>query len=60
MGQGAPPPPAPENHKDMGILRSTGPDQMENHRATASIHCWVIIGPPAKRHLDGFSLAGRS
>ena len=25
----------------------------------SSIHCWAIIGPPAKRHLNGVSLAGR-
>ena len=25
----------------------------------ASIHCWAIFGPPAKRHLNWFSLAGQ-
>ena len=25
----------------------------------SSIHCWAIIGPPAKRHLKGVSLTGR-
>ena len=30
-----------------------------SEKKLASIQCWTIIGPPAKRHLNGVSLAGR-
>ena len=36
----------------IGVLSSTGPEGYE-----ASTPCWAIIGLPAKRHLNGFSLA---
>ena len=37
------------------------PTSSEDNKATklASIQCWAIIGPPAKRHLNGVSLAGQ-
>ena len=47
-----------KNHKAIGSLSNTGPDPLKNQKAT-SIHCWAIIGLSAKRHLNGFSLAGR-
>ena len=46
-----------ENHKNIGFLGNTGPDPLKNHKA--SIQFWAIIGMPAKRHLNGVSLAGR-
>ena len=56
-GQGAGP---PENHKNIGFVRKTGPDPMKKSQSyQASIQCWAIIGTPAKRHLKGVSLAGR-
>ena len=33
------------------------PEKSQSYQA--SIPCWAIIGPPAKRHLNGVSLAGR-
>ena len=36
----------------IGFLSSTGPEGYE-----ASTPCWAIIRLPAKRHLNGFSLA---
>ena len=39
-----------ENKKTIGFLSKTGPDPLENRKATnqASIQLWAIIGPPAK------------
>ena len=54
-GQDLPPP--LKNHKNKGFFSNTGPDPLKNHKA--SIQCWAIIGSPAKRHLNGVSLAGR-
>ena len=36
---------------------SGSPEKSQNYQA--SIQCWGIIGPPANRHLNGVSLAGR-
>ena len=47
----------PEKSQNIGFLSKTGLNPLENHKAT--IQCWAIIGPPAKRHLNGVSLAGR-
>ena len=50
-------------HKNIGSLSNIGTDPLEKkHKATkkpARIQCWAIIGTPAKRHLNGVSLAGR-
>ena len=54
-GQGVRTP--PENNKNIGFLSNTGLDPLKNHKT--SIQCWAIIGPSAKRHLNGVSLAGR-
>ena len=49
-----------ENHKNIAFLSNIGPDPLKNHNATkAAFIFWAIIGPPAKRHLNGVSLAGR-
>ena len=46
-------PPPPENHKNIGFLSKTGPNPLKSHKATkTNTHCWVIIGPAAKRHLN--------
>ena len=42
-----------KNHKNIGLSSNTGPDPV-NRSFQASIHCWVIIGMPAKRHLMAF------
>ena len=46
-GSGSGPPPPPENHKNIGFLSNIGPDPL---KIQASIQCWAIIGPPAKRN----------
>ena len=43
-----------KNNKNIGFLSNTGPDSLKNH----SFECWVIIGMPAKRHLNCVLLAG--
>ena len=48
-----------ENHKNIGFLSNTGPDPRKWQSYQASIQCRVIIGTPAKRHLNGVSLAGQ-
>ena len=54
-GQGVRPPTPLKNHKNIGFLSSSGQEQ--SYRA--SIQCCAIISTPAKRHLNGGSLAGR-
>ena len=44
------------NHKNIGSLSNTGPEPLKNQ---ASIQCWAIIRPPAKRHLNDVSPADR-
>ena len=49
-----------KNHKNIGFSSSTSPDPLKNRSSQASIQCWAIIGPPAKRHLmleNGVKLA---
>ena len=58
-GSGPPPPRPMENYKNIGFLSKTCLDPLEISRLPSSIQCWAIIGPPAKRHLNGVSLAGR-
>ena len=49
-----------KNHKDKGFLSNTGPDPLQNHKATKPA---FNVGPPsahqrnAKCHLNGISLA---
>ena len=44
----------------VSYLAITGPDPLKFSKLwQASIQFWVIIGTPAKRHLNGVSLAGR-
>ena len=49
--------PSLKNHKTIGFLSNIGPDPLKITNQ-ASIHCWTIIGTPAKRrsHLNGVSL----
>ena len=56
-GQGFRTPPPPENHKNIWYRSNTVPEKSQSYQA--SIQCWAIIGTPAKRHLNGVSLAGR-
>ena len=44
-----------ENSQNIGILSNTGPDPLQNHKATKPA---FNVGP-AKHHLNGVSLAGR-
>ena len=53
-GTGGPDP--PEKSQKYVSFCNTGPEPLKNQ---ASIQCWVIIGLPAKHHLNGVSLAGR-
>ena len=45
-----------KNHKNIAFFSNTGPEPLMSQ---AIIQCKVIIGPLAKRHLFGVSLAGR-
>ena len=60
-GTGGPdPPPPPEKSQKSRVSKqywSRSPEKSQSYQA--SIQCWAIIGPPAKRHLNGVSLAGR-
>ena len=50
-------PPPLKNLKHIGFLSNNGPDPLRNQKSQsyqASIQCRVIIGPPVKRHLNGF------
>ena len=51
---GGPPTPPPWKSEYIGFFSNTGPDSLENYKATnqACVQCWTIIGPPAKRHLN--------
>ena len=48
-----------ENHKNIGFFSNTGPDQLKIVKLPASFQFLAIIGTPAKRHLNGVSLADR-
>ena len=49
-----------KNHNNIGFLSNTVPDHMKKSQSyKASIQRVAIIGPPAKRHLNGVLLAGR-
>ena len=43
-----------KNHKNIGFSSNIGLDPLKNGSYQASIQCWAIIGPPAKRHLMVF------
>ena len=44
-----------------GFLSNTGLDPLKKHKTTKpAFKVLAIIGPPAKRHLNGVLLAGRS
>ena len=59
-GQGVQTPPPLKNHRNIGFLSNTGPDPLKNHKATKpAFNVGPIIGPLAKRRLNGVSLAGR-
>ena len=58
MGGGGPDP--LKNHKNIEFLSNTGPDPLKNHKDTKpALNVGPSNGPPAKRHLNGVSLAGR-
>ena len=57
-GQGFRYPPL-QNHKNIGLLSNTGTDHDKSQSYQARIPSCAIIGTPAKRHLNGVSLAGR-
>ena len=48
-----------KNHKNRASKQywSGCPEKLKSYQAR--IQCWGIIGTPAKRHLNGVSLAGR-
>ena len=43
-----------KNHKNIGFSSNIGLDPLKNGSYQASIQCWAITGPPAKRHLMVF------
>ena len=59
-GTAGPDTPSPlKNHKNRVSKQywSRSPEQSQSYQA--EFQCWAIIGTPAKRHLNGVSLAGR-
>ena len=59
-GQWVQTPPPLKNHKNIGFSQqywSESPEKSQSYKA--SIQCWAIMGPPAKRHLNDVSLVGR-
>ena len=57
-----PDPPTPEKSENIVFFCNTCLDPLKNEKSQnyqASIQCWAIIYPAAKRHFDGVSLAGR-
>ena len=58
-GPDPPPPPHQKNHKNIGLLSTTGPDSMKITKLLSQHPCWAIIRTPTKRHLNGVSLADR-
>ena len=56
-GGGSGPPQPPEKSQAIGFLSNTGPDNLENHKASIP-QGWAIIHPPAKRHFYGVSQKG--
>ena len=57
-GTGGPDPPL-ENHKNIVFFSDTGPDPLKIVKLPSQLSILAIIGTPAKRHLNGGSLAGR-
>ena len=57
-GAGGPDSPL-KNHKNIGFLSTTGPDPLKITKPLSQHPCWAITRTPAKRHLNGVSLAGR-
>ena len=49
-----------KNHKNIGFSSNTGLDPRKNHKATKpAFNVGSLSATPAKRHLNGVSLAGR-
>ena len=53
------PDPHLENHKNLGFLVNTGPDPLKTTKLQSQHSILAIISTPAKRHLNGVSLAGQ-
>ena len=52
-------PPFEKKHQIIRFLSYPTPDPLKKSQSyQASIQCWAIFGTPAKRHLNGVSLAG--
>ena len=49
-----------KNHKTIGFLATLVQIPWKIIKLPSQIHCRAVIGTPAKRHLNGVSLAGRS
>ena len=57
-GTGGPyPPEKSQKYRVSKQYWSGSPDKLQSYQATNQ--SWTIIGPPAKRHLNGVLLAGR-
>ena len=54
-GTGVPDPLPLENHRNIGFPSNIDPDSLKILQSyQASIQCWVIMGPPAKRYSMAF------
>ena len=58
-GPDPPHPPPKKNHKNIEVLSNSGPDPLKVTRLPNQHSMLAIIRTPAKRHLNGVSLAGR-
>ena len=56
-GSGPPPPEKSQKYRVSLQCWSGSPEKSQSYQAT--IQCWAIIGPPAKRPLNGVLLASR-
>ena len=48
-----------KNHKNIEFLSNWFGSPEKSQSYQASIQCWAIISMPAKRHLNGISMAGQ-
>ena len=58
-GTGPLPPPNTEKSQKYRVSLQYWSDLQKSQSYQTSIQCWAIVGPPAKRHLNGVTLAGR-
>ena len=58
-GGGAWGPETLKHHKNISFPSNIGPNLLKITKLPSQHSMWATIGPPAKRHFNGVSLAGR-